>query len=403
MNVLMAGLSDSVFLEGEKSGNTATRLGHYLEALRRIESESTLTDLVFTRRRVQSPPSRDGLWFIPVKAPRVQLFPSMGLLTAWRLRSRLHPDVITVQTPLEAGLLGLMLKRMFGAPLEVQVHYNLFSPYWLLEHRWWNRVRMVLARYVINHADAVRVVSSSLKRSLVEAWSIPEERIAVIPVPVFYDKEAGSEIGVPAETDQRQEPPTAGHEIFSDPHSKVVLFVGRLCYPKNISGLFTVIERVLQVRSGVKFLLIGDGPERPYAMERASRLGRQRVHVLGQIPYVDLPRYYRRADVLMLPSLYEGFGRVVLEGYLFGTPAVATRCGGPEDIIVDGETGFLTEVEDMEGFAERVLWLLDHPEAARQMGVQGQSYVQRMFKPERLIDLMVGQWLRLNGTGAGER
>jgi len=390
VNILMVGLSDSVFLENAKGSNTAIRLRRYLEALQRIEPDSTLTNLIFTRRRVRSVAPCDGLWFIPVRTPRVQLFPVTGFLTALHLRHRLQPDVVTTQSPFEAGVLSLVLSWMFKAPLEVQVHFNLLSPYWLAEHRWWNWVRLSLARFVLGRADAIRVVSSPLKRSLAKTWGISDKRMAVIPVPAFYDS-------------QPTTPTHTNLEVLSDPHSKVVLFVGRLCYPKNLPALFTVIERVLRARTDVEFLLVGDGPDRSYAVERAAALDGRRVHVMGSVPYANVPRYYRRADVLVLPSLFEGFGRVVLEGYLFNTPAVATRCGGPEDIIVGGETGFLTEIEEMEEFADRVLWLLGHPDRARRMGEQGHVHVQRMFEPERLIERMVGQWQRLAEAGANRQ
>jgi glycosyltransferase involved in cell wall biosynthesis len=378
----MIGLDSSVFQEKTQGSNTRTRLARYLKRLRHLVPGSTLTDLILARGNQKPLGSLGGLWLIPVRAPCAQLLPLTGFLAALRLRRQLQPDIITTQDPLETGLLGLVLKWAFQAPLEVQVHFNLLSPYWLAEHRWWNRVRRWLACFVLARADAIRVVSSPLKRVLVERWGISQDQIAVIPVPVFYN-------------DPLEATNDACLEALSTPDSKVVLFVGRLCYPKNLPGLFTVIEKVLHARPDVEFILVGDGPEYPYAAERAAALDERRIHVVGNIPYADLPHYYRHADVLVLPSLYEGFGRVVLEGYLFGTPAVATRCGGPEDIIADGETGFLTEIEDMERFADRVVWLLDHPAEARRMGERGRVQVQQEFDPDRLIERMVGEWQRL--------
>lgn len=373
MNVWMAGLDDSVFHNGES--NTVARLGRYLETLRQLEPNSTLTDLILTRQRVQPIAPQDGLRFIPVRSPRI-LFPIAGALTALRLGHHLRPDVITTQDPLETGLLGLILKRAFRAPLEVQLHFNLLSPYWLAEHRWWNRLRLALARFVLAHADAIRVVSSPLKRALIDAWAVPDKRIAIIPVPVLYEHESFE-------------------ETSATPPRKVVLFVGRLYYPKNLPGLFAVIEKVLESHPDATFILVGDGPQRDYARKRAAALSDKSIHLLGTIPYADLPRYYHSADLLVLPSLYEGFGRVVLESYLCRTPVVATRCGGPEDIIVDGETGFLTLVEDMEGFAKRVSWLLDHPTEAKHMGEKGYERVRQQFQPEKLIEQMVQQWRQI--------
>jgi glycosyltransferase involved in cell wall biosynthesis len=251
-------------------------------------------------------------------------------------------------------------------------------------------VRHILARIVLARANTIRVVSSPLRQALTQKWGLPETKIAVIPVPVSFDKQP--------ETIQDIEP-----KALSNPSSKVVLFVGRLCHQKNLPGLFAVATQVLQTRSDVEFVLVGDGPERRHAVERAAALDADRVHVEGSIPYATLANYYRRADVVILPSLYEGFGRVILEGYLFGTPAVATRCGGPEDIIIDGETGFLTEIEDMEGFASHTLWFLSHPDEARRLGERGRAHVQRMFEPQKLVGQMMGQWEQMTRTGASNR
>ena len=387
MNVLMLSLADSVFRPSEKTGNTLDRQLEYFEAMQLAAPGSALTVLVFTRESFSTLTPRDGLTFIPVRAPRVQFFPLLGLLAAFRARRHFHPDVVTTQNPFEAGLLGLLLAQAFGARLEVQIHFDLLSPYWLQERRAWNPVRLWLAGRILPRADAIRVVSSPVSARVRKRWRIPGEHITTIPVPVAF------------ETDPESEELEVRCRVLADPSSKLVLFVGRLCYQKNLPGLFAVIEGVLDSRPDTESVLVGDGPERAYVAARAAALDTNRIHVMGNVPYHEIPQYYEAADVLILPSLYEGFGRVVLEGYLFGTPAVATRCGGPEDIIRDGETGFLTSIQDMEGFSDRVLWLLDHPGVARDMGHRGTELVQREFAPQKLISKVIGQLKRLAAGG----
>ena len=382
MNVLMISLDDSVFPGSEKAGNTLERMKAYLTALRKIDPESEITSLAFTRRRLEPFSPTEGLVFIPVKAPRIQLFPTAVLFLILKNWKSFHPGVITSQSPFEPGLLGVLLKALFKVPLEVQVHSNFFSEFWLQEHFWWNRIRSLMARFVLSRADSVRVVSSVIRDELINRFKIPETKVAVIPVPVFFRDESD-----PEQTDSIK--------LITAPGSRVVLFVGRLCFPKNLMGLFQVIEKVLNARQDVEFILAGDGPEREITEMKAADLDKERIHVLGNVEYNHLARLYRQATVMVLPSLYEGFPRVVLEGYLFGTPSVATRCGGLEDIIVDGETGFLVDVDDMDGFADRVIWLLDHPAAADKFGRHGRSVVQDRFEPGRLMGRMIAQWWTL--------
>jgi glycosyltransferase involved in cell wall biosynthesis len=378
----MISLANSVLGESKQKTNTVKRLKRYLEALKRIEPASTITMLVFTRKPTKPTKLSDGLLAIPVQASRVQALPILGLAAARVIASNLSPDIITAQNPFEAGLLGLLLSQRFNVPLEVQIHTQFLSKYWLKEHPLWNRFRYAIAKVVLEQASAIRAVSAPIKHALTIKWSHLKKRdIAVIPVPVYYETRSSS-------TESR-------NDIISNSDKDVILFVGRLCYPKNLPGLFEITERILIKRSDVDFILVGDGPNRTYAENSALRIAPRNIHVIGRVPYESIPNYYKRATALILPSLYEGFGRVILESYLFETPAVATRCGGPEDIILNGKTGFLTDVNDLETFAKHLLWLLDNQDAAATMGQKGREYIQQAFSPEHLIERMVNQWQKL--------
>ncbi|MCB9078065.1 MAG: glycosyltransferase family 4 protein [Anaerolineaceae bacterium] len=384
MKLLMVSQSEDLFSTKPASSNTLTRLHRYLTTMKQIDSGSRLDVLVFTRKSQAIQQPFPNLRLIPIPAPKIQLLPLYGMRVVRRLASLLsRPDVITVQTPVETGLLGLWLKRYFKAPLEVQIHFNLFSPYWLAERQFINSVRLKLARYIIKQAEGVRSVSNTVAHRLQRDWAIPRERIEVIPVPVFY-----------------QHQPTWSAGAVKLP-TVTVLFVGRLVYPKNIPGLFRVINTVLARMPESHFVIVGDGVERSGVEAQAKPLNaeKKRVFVLGTVPYNELPLLYRQTQVLVQPSLYEGFGRTVLEGYLFETPAVATRCGGPEDIIKSGETGYLTDIEAMDEFAERVIWLLEHPTEAKEMGACGRNYVQQQFDPNVLVGRMVGRWQHLAEVG----
>ena len=380
MNILMVGTDDTVFKENQSIGNTIIRHSIYLKTLRTIEPESTITSFVFTRYKYAPYSHQDGLRYYPIKTPRVQFFPICGVFKALRIRKHLKVNVITSQNPFEAGLLGIALKWLFKAPLEIQVHLNFFSPYWLFEHRIVNQIRLWLARYVLTRANIIRAVSSTIRCNLVDKWGIHNDRISLIPIPAIYDP--NRQIGCLFEKD-------------IDQQFNIILFVGRLCYPKNLPGLFEIIQNVQESSPQSVFIIIGNGPLREYAEYNAQLLGSNSIKFLGNLEHEQVKFWYHRASVLVLPSLYEGFGRVLVESYISETPAVATKCGGPEDIIINGETGFLTAVEDLEEFSQRVLWLLEHPLEAKQMGKRGREYVMKEFDPKVLTSRMVTQWQNL--------
>ncbi len=370
MNILMIGTDDSVFKKDISNNNTFIRHSYYLNALQKIESESTITALVYTREDFLIISPTRGLTYYPVKTPFLQLFPIYGLIKVLRIRNKNNFDLITSQNPFEIGFLALILKWLLKTPMEIQIHFNFFSPYWFVEHQIFNRIRFFISRYIIHSVDHIRVVSSSIKNNLVRDFSISEQVISIIPVPFIYP--------INRNNCQRIE-----NNVKSN--DRIILFVGRLCYPKNIPGLFKVIETIQKTHK-VKFVIIGDGPLFGFVEKKIRHLNDINISLHTNLNFEQLVCWYQSADVLILPSLYEGFGRVLVEAYTFQTPAVATRCGGPEDIVINGKTGFLTEVEDLEKFANKVIWLLDHPEQAYRMGKLGFEYVLKEFDPEFLVN-----------------
>jgi L-malate glycosyltransferase len=87
-------------------------------------------------------------------------------------------------------------------------------------------------------------------------------------------------------------------------------------------------------------------------------------------------------SIALMLSRSESFSQVALEACAAGLPVVATRCGGPEEIIVDGETGFLVPVGDVAAVSEKLAWLLDHPQEARTMGEAARRSVRQRFSVE---------------------
>lgn len=97
----------------------------------------------------------------------------------------------------------------------------------------------------------------------------------------------------------------------------------------------------------------------------------------------DLSADYAEAFAALNFSASESFSNTCLDASAAGLAVVATRSGGPEEIIEDAATGFLVPVADVEAMAERMAWLLDHPQEASAMGAAGRTMVEQRFSPER--------------------
>ena len=117
-------------------------------------------------------------------------------------------------------------------------------------------------------------------------------------------------------------------------------------------------------------------------LEERARFGlEEKFHFLGFRQ--DIPELLSQSDLLVLPSLRESFSMVVLEAMNAALPVVATRSGGAEELIVDGENGFLVPVGEPSLMADRILFLLNHESLAHQMGEKGYAAVKSKFSLEK--------------------
>ena len=259
----------------------------------------------------------------PVLASRadlvhVHLGEDLAVLPVGAAAARLHrlPLVLTVHTSLRhtlavSDLRSAVLKTL-GGPIE----------------RWGER-----------SAEAVVVITPRLCRLLLSD-GVDEDRVHVIPPGVN---------------------PSLFDGPFEDPFAGVgrprILFVGRLAPQKGVRTL--VAAAGLLEDPSVQVLLVGDGPERPALEREAERIGLgDRLHFLGFVAHDRLPAVLAHADLLVLPSLYEELGTVLLEAMQAGLPIVASKTGGIPDVIEDGVNGLLVPPGEPELLARAIDRLL---------------------------------------------
>src|SRR5216683_2776726 len=149
-----------------------------------------------------------------------------------------------------------------------------------------------------------------------------------------------------------------------------------------IQELLAAIPRVLEAAPNARFVLAGgppplSGPEvaaQWLTAELEPYLGR--IHFTGWLSPSELYSWYRAADILVVPSRYEPFGMVILEGMLHGLPIVASNVGGPAEILEHGRTGLLFTPRDALGLAEALIALVRDGDLRRDMGRAGAERVR---------------------------
>jgi glycosyltransferase involved in cell wall biosynthesis len=133
--------------------------------------------------------------------------------------------------------------------------------------------------------------------------------------------------------------------------------------------------------ASARLYIVGGPPGEPrVAPEEASRLGvADRVTIVGRVSQPELARWYRRAQVLVAPSLYEGFGLPAAEAMACGIPVVVSDGGALPEVVADGETGRIVAAGDAAALADALAGLLDDPQRCRELGEAGHRRVIERF------------------------
>jgi glycosyltransferase involved in cell wall biosynthesis len=170
----------------------------------------------------------------------------------------------------------------------------------------------------------------------------------------------------------------------------VILFVHRLSYRKGARRLAPIFHTVLSaMTTPVRLVVIGDGPDRD-RVERAAADPRfaGRMQILGAVPNRELPEMYAAADCLLMPSLEEGFPRVLLEAMAAGLPLVTTDAGGSAD-VVGPDYPYVAPVGDLDLLTGHLLSVAALPATERHaLGHRLRARAQAEFSPQRVAGML---------------
>jgi len=161
-----------------------------------------------------------------------------------------------------------------------------------------------------------------------------------------------------------------------------ILFCGKLTKRKGAHWLVPIAEK-LDKRINI---LYTSGLH-----STGMALNHPQLQCVGSIPYQQMPSLYQDADILLFPTVREGFGLVVAEAMACGIPVVATDCSSLPELIDDGKSGFLCPLGDVDSFAEKINFLAENPKLRREMGEYNREKIEKMFT----LDRMIGEYQKL--------
>ena len=265
--------------------------------------------------------------------------------------------LITAQDPFETGLVGWLLSARRGIALEIQAHTDMESPFFRRESLT-NALRLRIARFLLARARGVRVVSERIRQAALSRTKHPPEVF-----PVFVD--VASLRALPLRADMRKKYPQFDF---------LVLAASRLTREKDIGTMLEAMSLVLAKYPKTGLLVVGDGPERRALLARAAVRGLEdSVKFLGWQD--DLVSYYRSADAYLLTSLYEGYGRTLIEAASLGCPVITSDVGLAGEVFKDKENALVCPVRDAACFAGNIIRLREDEPLKRALVVRAEQAV----------------------------
>lgn len=288
-------------------------------------------------------------------------------------------------------LAGIFSRELLQVPLILTTHS-------LETHRPWKVEQLgngyFLSRWIENHAyntaDGIIAVSQQMKADVIEAYGVAPEKVTVIHNgidPEFYKPTFDTDLLL---------------EYGINPEIPFVLFVGRITRQKGISQLISAAK---YFNKNCQVVLCAGAPDtEEIARETESliqelQLQRDGIILISEmLPREKIKILYSHARVFACPSLYEPFGIINLEAMSCETPVVGSAVGGIPEIIIEGETGYLIELESIsrtdfnpknpdefqKNFAEKINLLLEDENLATQMGKAGRERVLDIFSWESI-------------------
>lgn len=262
---------------------------------------------------------------------------------AWVMKSGFGIPFVATMHATEAG-------RMHGIHSDMQ-HY-IHQLEWRLTFESW--------KVIVN--------SSSMLGELQSLFKMPADKIVVIPNGTDPDQ-----FDFPFD-------PQSIRGNFAAPYEQIILYVGRIVNEKGVQVLLDAAPSVLSECPGSRFLIVGTGYYLEDMRAKANAMGiAPYVRFLGYVSDDDLKKLYKIADAVCIPSLYEPFGIVALEGMAAQVPVVTSDAGGLTDFVEHGITGITTYAGNSGSLAWGLLEVLRNTELAEQLKIDAYEKVKNVY------------------------
>lgn len=181
-----------------------------------------------------------------------------------------------------------------------------------------------------------------------------------------------------------------------------ILTVGRLTEKKGHEYAIRAVAKVLQENKNILYTIAGDGSLRIKLQNLVVELGIEKyVRFTGQVDENEVLKLYSQTHIFLLPCVTagngdrEGQGLVLQEAQAVGIPVISTFHNGIPEGILDGKSGFLVSERDINALADRISYLINHPEVCSEMGINGRRFVEERYDSINLNQTLINCYQRV--------
>ncbi len=343
---------------------------HVFEVTRRLPQE---------RLFVFSPAANDLPCHIRVMPPRYKTFGNIAF-SLWLHRNleRLIAEYHLTCLNIHCGPGGLFLLQRPKVPVLATSHHTYWQQAHFLPGQGWKRVFLFFERRTYSLAERVLAVSEDTRRVLSERYGVSSARSRVVSNGV----DSGRFFPIP--------------QAGKIPDS--VLYVGRLARRKGIEFLLNSIALASKEIPGLKLFLVGRGPKEESFRRLVAERGIDRnVHFLGFVSDAELNSWYNKCSVVVVPSVFEGFGMTALEAMAAGAAVIGTNVDGLRSLIRDGETSIVVPYGDCATLAKKIVDLLRNPELRDFLGRRGAERARLEYRWEAAVQVFAAEMAAIGG------
>lgn len=280
--------------------------------------------------------------------------------------NRFKPDLIHAHTPVPFSVdVAARASRRTHIPLVVTYHTStLFKNQFIFDLL--VRGYLLFQRVTLSQASRIAAVTGNTDQTM-SRW---KNKTVVIPP------------GVDTERFNSTPYPQARKNLL------LIAPLSRAYPSKGVDVLLRAMTEVIKAVPGAVLNIAGGGELTEHYRQMAERAGCNRnTHLLGKIPYAEMPRLMADNNIIVIPSIKsEGTPTVILEAQSAGRPVIGTRVGGIPELVHDGVNGYIVPPNDPAALSRCIISLLQQPERASQFGQAGRTQVEHDFTWDKITD-----------------